>query len=262
MADYRTYDSIFEKASKTYGVDKSLLLGVAKTESNFNKNAVSSVGAKGIMQLMDGTAKSLGVTDSFNPEQNIMGGAKYLSQLLNQFNGNTDSALASYFAGSGNVKKYGAKKYSSYYNKVYKNQAEIKKLDDTLGDALDNLEKNAKEKIKESDEKTWGKDTSIAQTIVTVTFTILLAIGGIVFIALSIGGATGINKKLKTIKDIKNGKLENVSRETIDKNATQKIDKMISEGKLDADSRNTYIEREIKHQTKRSKGGKKNGRRK
>lgn len=99
-------DSIFEAASKKYNVPVNLLKAVAKAESNFNSHATSSCGAMGIMQLMPGTAKSLGVTDAYNPEQNIMGGAKYLSQMLNQFGGNTELAVAAYNAGPGNVKKY------------------------------------------------------------------------------------------------------------------------------------------------------------
>ena len=119
MADYKQYDEYFTKASQTYGVDKNLLLAVAKTESNFDPKATSSAGAKGIMQLMDGTAKSLGVTNSYDPEQNIMAGAKYLSQLLEKYDGDTTTALASYNGGMGNVAKYGAEKYSNYYNKVF-----------------------------------------------------------------------------------------------------------------------------------------------
>ena len=99
-------DEIFQRASDTYHVPLNLLKAVAKAESNFNPNAESHAGAKGIMQLMPGTAKSLGVTDPFNPEQNIMGGAKYLSQQLARYDGNAELALAAYNAGPGNVAKY------------------------------------------------------------------------------------------------------------------------------------------------------------
>ena len=99
-------DDIFQKASDTYGVPVQLLKAVAKAESNFNPTAESSAGAKGIMQLMPGTAKSLGVTNAFDPEQNIMGGANYLSQMISQVHGNVEVGLAAYNAGPGNVQKY------------------------------------------------------------------------------------------------------------------------------------------------------------
>lgn len=102
-----TLDNIFQKASEKYGVSTNLLKAVAKAESDFNPNCVSGAGAQGIMQLMPGTAKELGVKDAFDPEQNIMGGAKYLSNMLKKYNGNTKLALAAYNAGSGNVAKYG-----------------------------------------------------------------------------------------------------------------------------------------------------------
>ena len=100
-------DEIFEQASQKYGVSVKLLKAVAKAESDFNPNATSGCGAMGVMQLMPGTAKGLGVTDAYDPEQNIMGGAKYLSGLLKEFNGDTKLAVAAYNAGPGSVQKYG-----------------------------------------------------------------------------------------------------------------------------------------------------------
>ncbi len=99
--------SIFEEAANTFGVSVNLLQSIAKAESNFNANAVSSAGAVGIMQLMPATAAALGVTDSRDAYQNIMGGAKYIAQLLQKYSGNISLALAASNAGSANVDKYG-----------------------------------------------------------------------------------------------------------------------------------------------------------
>jgi soluble lytic murein transglycosylase-like protein len=101
------YDRIFETASEIYGVPAGLLKAVAETESNMNPCAISPSGAQGIMQLMPSTAKHLGVSDLFNPEQNIMGGARYLQQLLYKFNSDISLALAAYNAGPNTVSRYG-----------------------------------------------------------------------------------------------------------------------------------------------------------
>lgn len=100
-------DAIFEEAAQTYQVPVALLKAVGKVESDFNPKAVSSAGAQGVMQLMPGTAKELGVTDPFDARSNIMGGAKYLAQKLKKYNGDIDLTLAAYNAGSGTVAKYG-----------------------------------------------------------------------------------------------------------------------------------------------------------
>lgn len=117
-------DRIFEEAADQYGVDANLLKAIGKAESGFNSSIVSSAGAIGVMQLMPGTAKSLGVKDPYDAQQNIMGGAKYISQLLNQYNGNVRLALAAYNAGPGNVAKYGGvppfKETQNYVNRVLK----------------------------------------------------------------------------------------------------------------------------------------------
>ena len=100
-------DSIFEDAANTYGVSSIILKSIAKAESGFNPSAVSSAGAVGIMQLMPSIAAALGVSNSYDARENIMGGAKYISQLLSRYDGDVSLALAAYNAGSGNVAKYG-----------------------------------------------------------------------------------------------------------------------------------------------------------
>lgn len=98
-------DSIINTASRRFGVEASLIKAVIKAESNFNSRAVSSAGARGLMQLMPGTARGLGVTDSFDPEQNVMAGTRFLKDLLNRYGGDLNSALAAYNWGPGNVDK-------------------------------------------------------------------------------------------------------------------------------------------------------------
>ena len=116
-----TLDSIFKKAASTYGISEKILKAVAKTESDFQVTAVSKAGAMGIMQLMPATAKELGVSDPFNPEQNIMGGAKLLASNLKEFGGDLKLALAAYNAGSGAVRKYdGIPPYEETQNYVKK----------------------------------------------------------------------------------------------------------------------------------------------
>ncbi|TAH69854.1 MAG: lytic transglycosylase domain-containing protein [Anaerolineaceae bacterium] len=124
MEENTSLDDIFERASVKYNVPLNLLKAIGKAESDFNSNAVSKSGAQGVMQLMPGTAADLGVTDSFDPEQNIMGGSKYISDLLKRYDGDTKLALAAYNAGMNNVKKYGGippfKETQNYVVKVMK----------------------------------------------------------------------------------------------------------------------------------------------
>jgi hypothetical protein len=128
LGESKTLDEIFSEASKKYNVSENLLKAIGKQESNFNEKAVSRCGAQGVMQLMPSTAASLGVTNSFDAEQNIMAGAKYISGLLDKYDGNASLALAAYNAGSGNVAKYNGippfKETQNYVKKVmgYMNQ--------------------------------------------------------------------------------------------------------------------------------------------
>jgi len=93
------YDQYINAAAKKYGVDPNLIKGIIKQESAFNQNAVSHCGAQGLMQLMPGTAREVGVQDAFNPAQNIDGGTKYIRKMLDMFNGDLKKAVAAYNAG-------------------------------------------------------------------------------------------------------------------------------------------------------------------
>lgn len=97
---------IFAQAAASNALDVNLLKAVARAESCFDPKAVSHAGAKGLMQLMPATATELGVTDIFDTQQNLSGGARYLSQMLQRYANNLDLALAAYNAGPGNVDRY------------------------------------------------------------------------------------------------------------------------------------------------------------
>ena len=97
--DQQQLEAVIDEASAAYGVSADLVKAVIQTESAFNPVAVSPVGALGLMQLMPVTAAYLGVADPFDPRQNVHGGVKYLSMLLDRFNGNVALALAGYNAG-------------------------------------------------------------------------------------------------------------------------------------------------------------------
>ena len=96
-----------DAAAARHRIDPALLRGLIRAESNFNPKATSPAGAKGLTQLMPGTARGLGVTNPYDPVQAINGGAKYLRQMLDMFGGDTRKALAGYNAGPGAVKRYG-----------------------------------------------------------------------------------------------------------------------------------------------------------
>lgn len=101
-----SFEGIVAHYARRHKLEPSLIYAVIKQESNGNPYAVSTAGARGLMQLMPGTAQEMGVTDIFDPAQNIAGGTQYLSKMLELFDGNLTLALAGYNAGPGNVKKY------------------------------------------------------------------------------------------------------------------------------------------------------------
>jgi len=101
-----SYGEVIRAASSEFGVDEALLRAVIHAESAFNPRALSVAGAQGLMQLVPGTARDMGVLDAFDAQQNIRGGARYLALLLRNFNGNERLAAAAYNAGPGAVQKY------------------------------------------------------------------------------------------------------------------------------------------------------------
>jgi soluble lytic murein transglycosylase-like protein len=116
------YDALIHRHAQQHGVSADLVRAVIHVESGFNPTAVSVKGAIGLMQLMPATARDLGVTNPFSPEENIRGGVAYLKQLLDRYRGDVELALAAYNAGMGNVEKYGDvppfKETQNYIKKV------------------------------------------------------------------------------------------------------------------------------------------------
>ena len=128
------YDSYIRASAERHGVDPALMKAMMHTESAFNPNARSPVGAQGLMQLMPATARRFNVSNPWNPADNIEGSAKYIAWLMRRFNNNIEHAIAGYNAGEGNVDKYGGippfketrnyvQKVMSRYHSLYKNDA-------------------------------------------------------------------------------------------------------------------------------------------
>jgi soluble lytic murein transglycosylase-like protein len=112
-------DRLVSANSATWNVDPALIKAIIANESGFNANATSDAGAQGLMQLMPGTASGLGVTNSYDPAQNVWGGTRYVRGLLDRFGGNTELAVAAYNAGPGAVEKYnGVPPYAQTQNYV------------------------------------------------------------------------------------------------------------------------------------------------
>jgi len=146
-----SYDSMIVASALRHGVDPALMKAMMHTESGFNPNARSPVGAQGLMQLMPATARRFGVYNAWNPAENIEGAAKYLKFLQNRF-GNVQHVIASYNAGEGNVSKYGGippfretrdyvQRVLSRYNNLYRNDPNLRST--TSSNGLQNVSYNS-----------------------------------------------------------------------------------------------------------------------
>lgn len=124
------FHPIISRAAKQYQIDPDLVRAIIFAESGYNPKAVSKKGAMGLMQLMPGTAKAMGVEDCFDPEHNIFGGVKYFKKLYNQFDGDVKLALAAYNAGSRRVREFNGvppfKATEHYIQKVMKHYRKYK----------------------------------------------------------------------------------------------------------------------------------------
>jgi soluble lytic murein transglycosylase-like protein len=125
-AGQQLYAPLIQAAAKRHNLDPNLVKAVVTAESDFNPMVVSKAGAMGLMQLMPGTAKDLGVDDPFDPAQNVDGGAKYLAQMLERFDGDQNKALAAYNWGPSNVE--GGGRYPAETRRYLKKVAAFKEM--------------------------------------------------------------------------------------------------------------------------------------
>ncbi|WP_288221585.1 lytic transglycosylase domain-containing protein [uncultured Clostridium sp.] len=120
--------SAVDKYANKYGVDKNLVLAIIKQESNFNPNAVSSAGAKGLMQIMDFNLDAYGVNNPFDIDENIEAGVKHIKSYLNMYGGNVEMALMAYNAGPGTIEKRGVKSPSDLYKMPQETQNYVPRI--------------------------------------------------------------------------------------------------------------------------------------
>lgn len=186
------YDEIIKKASEKYNVPENLIKAVITAESSWNANATSNAGAGGLMQLIPSTAASLGVTNVYDPEQNIMGGTKYLADAIKTNNGSVPLALASYNAGQSAVNKYGGvPPYAETQNYVSKIMTSLGvsdwKNDTTVSDigGVVSANENVKNNV----------NTSMVGRIVSALFTVFMLILAAVFLMNALGIKSGVVKK-------------------------------------------------------------------
>ena len=134
------YHKLIEKIADLHDVDAALIKAIVKAESSYDPQAVSHAGAMGLMQLMPATAAEVGVTDTFNPEENLHGGIKYYKKMLIQFKGNIELALAAYNAGSGAVITYKGippyKETREYIERVKSFYEEYKKQAESIEESI------------------------------------------------------------------------------------------------------------------------------
>ncbi|MFA9397058.1 MAG: lytic transglycosylase domain-containing protein [Clostridiaceae bacterium] len=129
-------NSAINNASEKYRVDSNLIKSIINQESSFNPNAVSPAGAQGLMQLMPATASSLGVNNSFDINENINAGTKYIKSLLDNFNGDVSLALAAYNGGIGNMQNRGVRTASDIYKMPSETQNYVEKVMSSYNSSL------------------------------------------------------------------------------------------------------------------------------
>ncbi|WP_291651872.1 lytic transglycosylase domain-containing protein [Clostridium sp.] len=127
-SDVEKIYSTVDKYSQKYGVDRNLILAIIKQESNFNPNAVSSAGAKGLMQLMDFNSEAYGVTNPFDVDQNIEAGVKHIKDYLNMFDEDLEMALMAYNGGPGTMERRGVRSPSDLYKMPEETQNYVPKI--------------------------------------------------------------------------------------------------------------------------------------
>lgn len=126
--EFNKINEVVDKYSEIYNVDKSLILAIIKQESNFNKNAISSAGAKGLMQIMDFNLESYGVSNPYDIEENIEAGVKHIKYCLNRFDGNVEMALMAYNAGEGTMERRGVTSTNDLYKMPEETQNYVSKI--------------------------------------------------------------------------------------------------------------------------------------